>query len=388
MLDNEINFVEIDAEKTYNQLLTDFEAAYGETLYPGDERRIFLQQLALVLTGVKTNINDSAKQNLLRYARGDILRAVGEDFHNTEIIDPQKSRCKGIIKLVATQNKDVFIEAGKRVTPDGTLYFIVKNSVTIAIGEIEKECELEALEAGEKYNGLIAGQIKNTVDPIPFVESIVNIDTSSGGSDVEDDERYRERCRLAPESYSTAGPDKAYEYFAKSADANISDVKIISPSPGVIRIVPLLKNGEIPSQEILDKIYDKTNDKSKRPLTDKVEVTVPTIINYNIDITYFLDKEYQTEELKFKKAIEGENLDYADGAVRDYISWQQEKLGRTINPDELRYRIQNAATYTGIDNKNYTAVRRIIVNSPSLTSIGDTEIAKVGIITLTYGGLE
>lgn len=387
-MDNEINFIEIDAEKIYTQLLTDFEAAYGETLYPGDERRIFLQQLALILTGVKSNINDSAKQNLLRYARGDILMAIGQDFYNTEVIEPEKSSCKGIIKLVAIQNKDIFIEAGKRVTPDGTLYFIVKNSVIIPTGVIEKECELEALEAGEKYNGFVAGQIKSIVDPIPFVESIVNIDTSSGGADVEDYERYRERCRLAPESYSTAGPDKAYEYFAKSADANISDVKIISPSPGVIKIVPLLKNGEIPGQDILDKIYDKTNDKSKRPLTDKVEVDVPTIINYNIDITYFLDKEHQTEESKFRKVIEGENLDYSDGAVREYINWQQEKLGRTINPDELRYRIQNAATYTGIDNKSYTSVRRIIVNSPSLTSIGDTEIAKVGIITLTYGGLE
>lgn len=387
-MDNEINFIEIDAEKIYTQLLTDFEAAYGETLYPGDERRMFLQQLALILTGVKSNINDSAKQNLLRYARGDILMAIGQDFYDTEVIEPEKSSCRGIIKLVAIQNKDIFIEAGKRVTPDGTLYFIVKNSVTIPTGVIEKECELEALEAGEKYNGFVAGQIKSIVDPIPFVESIVNIDTSSGGSDVEDDERYRERCRLAPESYSTAGPDKAYEYFAKSADANISDVKIISPNPGVIKIVPLLKNGEIPGQSILDKIYDKTNDKSKRPLTDKVEVDVPTIINYNIDITYFLDKEHQTEESKFRKVIEGENLDYSDGAVREYINWQQEKLGRTINPDELRYRIQNAATYTGIDNKSYTSVRRIIVNSPSLTSIGDTEIAKVGIITLTYGGLE
>ena len=39
------------------------------------------------------------------------------------------------------------------------------------------------------------------VDLIPFVESIVNIEMSAGGSNGESDERYRERCRLSQKHY-------------------------------------------------------------------------------------------------------------------------------------------------------------------------------------------
>lgn len=385
---NDINFIETDAQKIYEELIKDFEKAYGETLYPGDERRIFLQQQALTIVSIKNVINDCARQNLLRYARGEKLIAIGEDFHNTTFLKSQKSICTGKIKLTAIQNKDILILQGKRVTPDGTLFFIVKETVTIPAGEIEKICILEAMNTGSEYNNFIAGQIKNIVDPIPFVESITNTTTSLGGTDIEAEEHYRERCRLAPESYSTAGPEKAYEYLAKSSDPNISDVKVISPSPGVIQLVILLSNGEIPSQEILDKVLKKTSEKDKRPLTDKVEVVAATVVNYDINLTYYLDKEHLTEELKFRKLIEGEKLDCSQGAIRDYINWQQENLGRDINIDQLKFIIQNVALYTTTDNKNYTAVRRIDITSPVSTEIKNTEVTKVVNINITYGGLE
>lgn len=92
--------------------------------------------------------------------------------------------------------------------------------------------------------------------------------------------------------------------------------------------------------------------------------------------------------MKFRKYIEGEKLDCKNGAIRDYINWQKERLGLTINPDELRFKIQSAATYTTVENKVYTAVRRVVVNSPNFIDIKDTEVAKVGTITVNYGGLE
>lgn len=384
---SDVNFIETDAQKIYEKIINDFEAAYGETLYPSDERRIFIQQLIAVIVGIRNDINDSARQNLLRYARDDKLDAMGFDLYGTERLQPQKASCSGKIKLVAIQNDDVQVPSGKRVTPDGTIFFKVKDDVIIDAGEIEKDCMLEAVDSGEDYNGFLSGQIKNIVDPIPLVESIINTDTSGGGANLESNDSYRERCRLAPESYSTAGPDKAYEYFAKSADTSISDVKIISPSPGTVKIIPLLTNGDIPNQHILDKVYAECSPRDRRPLTDSVEIDIPTVINYDIDIIYYLDREHQTEELQFRHAIEGKNLDFSDGAIREYINWQQEKLGITINPDELRYRIQNAATYIS-SIKTYTAVRRIVLTSPNYMGIADTEVAKVGNITVTYGGLE
>ncbi|WP_254906773.1 baseplate assembly protein [Clostridium tyrobutyricum] len=385
---SDINFVETDSKTIYENIINDFENAYGETLYPADERRIFIQQLISIIVGLKNDINDSARQNLLRYARSPVLDAIGVDIYHTERLEPQKATCPGLITLVAIQNDDIQIPSGKRVTPDGIIFFKIKDDVTIEAGQTRKECILEAVDPGASYNGFLSGQIKNIVDPIPYVESIINTDTSKGGADLEEDDSYRERCRTAPESCSTAGPEKAYEYFAKSADSSIVDVKVDSPSPGVVKIIPLLVNGEIPNQSILDKVYAECTPRNRRPLTDNVQVDVPTTINYDINLTYYLDIEHKTEELQFRKSIEGSNLDYVDGAIRDYINWQQGRMGISINPDELRYKIQNAASYKTSNGKSYTAVRRIVLNYPSFTQINKTDVAKVSNINITYGGME
>ncbi|WP_243124074.1 baseplate assembly protein [Clostridium tyrobutyricum] len=385
---SDINFVETDSKTIYENIINDFENAYGETLYPADERRIFIQQLISIIVGLKNDINDSARQNLLRYARSPVLDAIGVDIYHTERLEPQKATCPGLITLVAIQNDDIQIPSGKRVTPDGIIFFKIKDDVTIEAGQTRKECILEAVDPGASYNGFLSGQIKNIVDPIPYVESIINTDTSKCGADLEEDDSYRERCRIAPESYSTAGPEKAYEYFAKSADSSIVDVKVDSPSPGVVKIIPLLVNGEIPNQSILDKVYAECTPRNRRPLTDNVQVDVPTTINYDINLTYYLDIEHKTEELQFRKSIEGSNLDYVDGAIRDYINWQQGRMGISINPDELRYKIQNAASYKTSNGKSYTAVRRIVLNYPSFTQINKTDVAKVSNINITYGGME
>lgn len=87
---NDINFVNIDAKAINLKIINDFEELIGEPLYPGDERRIFLQQLTPLIVGIKHEINDSAKQNLLRYSRGEKLDGIGEDLFFTERLEAQK----------------------------------------------------------------------------------------------------------------------------------------------------------------------------------------------------------------------------------------------------------------------------------------------------------
>lgn len=250
---------------------------------------------------------------------------------------------------------------------------------------------LEAQHTGPQYNGFIPGQIKLMVDLIPFVESIVNIEISSGGSDDESDDRYRERCRLSQETASTAGPDDAYISFAKEAHPSVSDAKVISPSPGVVQIIILLENAITPSEEILNKILESCSRRDRRPLTDKVEVVACNEVEYDIELTYYLDKNFTSEESVYRKIIEGDNLDLKNGAIREYINWQQSMLGNSINPDELRYRIQDAATYSILSNdtsKKFTAVRKIDLVSPKHTELKDIDVGKVRSIIVNYGGLD
>ncbi len=390
-MNNDLNFVDTNAREINLNIINEFEEILGEPLYPGDERRIFLQQLTPIIVGLKNNINDSAKQNLLRYSRGEKLDYIGEDLFFTERLEAKKASCLCKCKLSKSQDKDLIIPANTRVSPDGNIYFYIRDDITINAGELEAIGVLEAQYTGPEYNGFIPGQIKLIVDLIPFVESIVNIEISSGGSDIESDDRYKERCRLSQETASTAGPDDAYISFAKESHTNVCDAKVISPSPGVVKIIILLENAITPSEEILNTVLESCSRRDRRPLTDKVEVGACNEVEYDIELTYYLDKNFASEESIYRKKIEGDNLDLNNGAIREYINWQQSSLGNSINPDELRYRIQDAATYSVLSNdinKRFTAVRKIDLVSPMHTDIQNIDIGKVRNITVNYGGLD
>jgi len=380
---SDFNFLKIDANKIYSELINDFEAASGEVLYNGDERRIFISQLVPVLVALKSEINETGKQNLLAYSMGDNLDNLGIDIYDTTRLQANKAIAKGKITLVGPQARLITIPSGKRVTPDGNLFFVIKDEVIIMPNETTKECVLEAVETGVKYNNFLPGQIKNITDPIPYVSTIENTETSYDGSDVESDQRYRVRCKLSNKGKSTTGPTDSYKYIAMSADVSIKDIYPYSPSPGVVELVVLLNDGGIPTTELLNKVVAKASAKDIRPLTDNVQAVAPTEVNYNINIKYFIDKDFASEEMTIRKAVEGVNLNNDDGAIRDYIKWQYSELGRSVNPDMLLFYLQNS--YTRNDK---TAISRVEITSPTYTNVNEKSIAKPGTITVTYGGLK
>ena len=382
-----INFVEIIPKNILDNMFNSVEDYLGIKLSDGDERNLFLHSLAPIIIGLYNSINDTGNQNLLRFARDEKLTALAEDLYNTPRLDATKSFCKGIAKLSEIQIQDVSIKAGTKVTPDGELMFLIRDDAVVKSGQTQTEVTLIALETGEKYNGFLPGKINHIVDPISYVSEIYNTEISASGSDVEDDESYRQRARLYMESLSTAGPEGAYIYYALSAHNSITSVKPISPSPGVVRIYALVDKGEIPSQEILDKIYNAVSPKDRRPLTDKVEVAVPEVVNYNIELTYYLDKNFPIKEGEWRQCIEGDKLDYSSGAIRDFIKWQQSDIGKAINPDELKYFIQNAASFE-VEGIKITGVRRLEVTFPIHATVSENQVAKVENIIVNYGGME
>jgi len=367
---SDIQFVEIDSEKITNNLIKTFEETIGETLYPGDERRIFLQNFAPVLVALKNDINNTGKQNLLRYASGETLDAVGVDWFNVTRLPAQKSNTTLKFTLSTAQLDDVTIPEGTRATPDGELFFATSANLVINAGNTYGEILAESTEAGANYNDFIAGQIKSIVDPVPFVQSVENTNTSTGGSDIENDSDYRERIQISLESYSVAGPAGAYKYWALTADATISDVDVSSPSPGVVQVTVLLEGGEIPSQAILDKVEAILSSDTIRPLTDNVQVAAATEETYDIDLTYYISNDDAANETNIRNLIES-----SGGAVDQYIAWQCLKLGRSINPDELRRLILNSGAC------------KIDITTPMFTEVNNDTVAKVDTINIAYGGL-
>ncbi len=104
---------------------------------------------------------------------------------------------------------------------------------------------------------------------------------------MEENEDLRQRVVLAPESYSVAGPESAYVFHARSADASIRDATASSPAPGEVLVSILSREGNgIASADQLDAVREvlgTVSGNKVRPLTDYVTVASASIVDYTID---------------------------------------------------------------------------------------------------------
>jgi phage-related baseplate assembly protein len=106
--------------------------------------------------------------------------------------------------------------------------------------------------------------------------------------DGEDDDAYLERVQLAPDSFSVAGPSGSYEYFARSAAANVRDARAISPSEGQVLVSIMTKDGNGQADaDLVAAVQSALDDASKRPLTDQVTVQSAAIVEYAIEATVY-----------------------------------------------------------------------------------------------------
>jgi len=220
----------------------------------------------------------------------------------------------------AARPDSVVIPKGTRIGTAEQVFFALDTNTIIKAGELTARVSGTCTEKGSAGNGYAGGTIHDIVDPIPYVASIANTTVSEGGADTEEDGAFRRRIQEAPEHFSTAGPNAAYEYFAKTASPLIADVKCTSPAPGVVNIYPLLTAGQLPGEEILSAVKAVLTDDSVRPLTDKVEVRSPSVVSYDMNLTYYIDEENAARATEIKAAVER--------AIDDYILWQRARIGR------------------------------------------------------------
>jgi phage-related baseplate assembly protein len=94
----------------------------------------------------------------------------------------------------------------------------------------------------------------------------------------EKDDRFRRRIQLAPEAFSVAGPEGAYQYHTLTVAPWARDVSAVSRRPGVVRVT-VLKEGTDPTPTLAEREVVRLHlrDEAIRPLTDVVEVMPPAI---------------------------------------------------------------------------------------------------------------
>lgn len=433
-----IHLMTTESNDIYKELITALEENVSEPLYPGDERRIFGEALCAVWVSLFNSADDAARQTLLKYARGEVLDAIGEMFGVTRL-EGAKATVELRFSVASALDFNVVIPKWTKVTPDSNVYFATDEAVVLTAGATSVTVQASATGIGEVYNGYAAGTIKTLVDLIPYISGVINITASSGGDDGEPytedgDDRLRARIRLAPSAFSTAGPEQAYMYWAMTADSDISDVKAFSDyetiektltfydgkaflggdryvedsllcydaegnlleeeadysysyndglliitrledyegttikvkiqqtMEGRVKVIPLMDGGTKPDSDTLEKVAEILDEKTVRPMTDLVTVVAPEYVEYDIEFCYYCEPDTESAVIATVETV--------GGAVDQYNAWQQAKLGRDINPDQLRRYILRPDWAD-----NLKAPYRVDVVSPTHVEVSETQVA-------------
>ena len=219
-------FIDFDAQTIHDELISILQDATGEVLPEGDERRIFAEAITAYLLSLKADIDDVAKQKMLRYARGEVLDALGE-MYGCERILAVAATCTLRFSIASAQSYNLTVPAGTMAsTPDGYAFATDADAV-IAGGETYVDVAATAADVGSEYNGYVAGSVTVIRSSLAFAATVTNTDTTSGGTDGEPDdeegnELYRQRILLLQNAV------KCPDLFAKSLQVylNLAEAEV------------------------------------------------------------------------------------------------------------------------------------------------------------------
>lgn len=363
-----ISFAPQSVAEVQSAVITAYEGLSGITLQPGDPVRLFLESLAYTVSIQNGLIDLAGKQNLLAYATGAHLDHLGALMGVTRI-PAQNAACFMRFSVSEALAFNVPVPAGTRVsTQDGATIFATQTAAEIPAGELFTEVVAVAASAGAAATGLVAGQISQLVDPLPYIAGVANTTTTSEGADIEDDERFRERIRIAPESYTVAGSSGEYEARVLEVSAEISAVSVHSPEPGTVDVRFVLTGGELPDAAVIAQVEEALSAETVRPLTDTLIVAAPDVVEYAIAGFWYIHRSDAALLAGITAAVEA--------AVESYRVWQRSKPGRDIVPSRLISLVQQAGA------------KRVELSLPVFTALTATQIARETVINLQFGGVE
>ncbi len=361
----EPNFIDKNPETVTSEWINLYEQKSGKVLQPAQIERLMIDVGAYRETLLRTQIQETAKANLLSYAPIDILEHIGEPLGVQKLLaDSAVTTIQFNVDEALTF--DFTIPKGTEIeTKDGLYTFQTADDVVILAGELNVEVKAICETTGKGANNYTIGSINNLVTPLSYISSVENISISDGGADDEDAENLRDRIRQAPEKFSNAGSRGAYRYHTLSAHQSIIDVAINSPTPGVVNVYPLTVNGN-PTEEVINIVTEYLNDDKIRPLTDSVQVIAPQKISFSITATVYLFKD--ADIISVQTTI--------DAKMNEYKQLLSKKLGKDVVQTQI----------ISILNSIY-GVFKVVLNSPAADiEVDENQWSELTSWNITIGG--
>ena len=372
----DVSFIDnLSLEEVKNILIEEFKKEYENitgkeaVMERSDPMRVLISAQAVLDMQLLSFIDRCGKMNLLKYAQGDFLDHMGA-FKNRERKEAQNASVMVRFSVADPRSEAEPIPQGTMVTADQKVFFETAEYAEIPAGESSIEILCSATTAGREGNDYEKGEITTLVTPTGFISEVSNTTKSNGGTDRESDEDYAEGIFRAPDKYSVAGPEPAWISLVKDFDSNVEDVYPDTvPGSGVVQITILMKHGRIPESTELQSIHDYLIRPDIHTLCTLVEVKPPEQVNYEISLTYYIGES--------SKSRITEICQNAEQAVGAYTEWQDSRVGRDINPDELLVMLKQAGA------------KRVVITSPVFCQVPDGAVAHFdGTQKVTYGGVE
>jgi len=374
-------FINRDPSVIVAEMKADYEARTGRTLEPAQVEMLLINGFAYRESLIRNQIQDAALQNLVAFARFPALDYLGELVGVVRL--PSQAAQTTLELTMIEGHGDIVIPSGLRVSStDGRTVFALIQDYQVATADSVVSVTAIAQSNGVSGNDYALGTISVILDPQPYLATASNTSISEGGSDEESDDQLRERIRLAPNSFSVAGPYKAYEFHTFSASPLIIDVAVDNrryqvgdtiPAgkslgdviPGTVEVFPLLEGLTETPQEILDLVYSKLTAERVRPLNDIVFVTSPTAVNTAITVGLIL----------YEGTVQADVVQVVEAALDAFRNGRRKLLGQDVVIDQIKA----VCMVDGVYKANITAPSADLV-------IGKTQFANITAINVTVTG--
>ena len=361
----DVKVIDDNLDTTLADTIRDYETRADKTLRPAHIERLLINTFAYRETLARQQVNEAYRQQHARFATGLMLDLCGDD-----VATPRLSAQAAMTTLrFATPDisgaTTISVPKGTRAQV-GELVFATAESGVLKASQKTVDLLAVCATVGVVGNGWAAGQINNLLDKLHATISVTvsNITVPSGGVEDEEDDAYRERILLAPESFSIGGTVGAYKYFARQFSPVICDVETSNDKDvngndigGTVVVSVLTKDG-LPGTELLTQLEKSFQSERMRILCDKPSARAPQIVNYALNAELTL----------YTGANELETIAAAKAAWTAYEAQRRLKLGGDIVPLDIQTVLKVDGVYNvTLKNLNLTVLNR--TQWPRCTSV-------------------
>ena len=223
--------------------------------------------------------------------------------------------CKGVFKNPATYSTGVIKVIGKKgtniykgnligtATTDNSESVVFKFKESKSINErgfayVKAEC----VSPGSIGN-VLKDSITILIDSISGVESITNEENFNGGTDIEDEEHFRERILEEYKNEATSGNNEHYKKWAKEVDG-VGNAYVLEEwnGPGTVKVLILDKNDKPATKELIEKVQKYIypivtkgqNRGGKAPVGAVVTIDTPSILNINVKANFEFEEGFSS----------------------------------------------------------------------------------------------